>query len=70
MEAVFNTFLLLTLMVQFTEIYVFLPLSRVHLLVTKRVYPHLEKPKFQEVSLSKLYSIFTGNNVLDAPLLT
>jgi uncharacterized SAM-binding protein YcdF (DUF218 family) len=51
MEAVFNTFLLLILVVLFTEIYIFLPLSCVGLLVTKRAYPHLEKPNLQEVFL-------------------
>jgi hypothetical protein len=33
----------------------------------KEIYNHLEKPKLQEVFLSKMYSILTLKHVLDAP---
>jgi hypothetical protein len=44
----------------FLEIHVYLQFSRIGQLVT-RAYLHLEKSKFEEVSISQTYSILTGN---------
>jgi hypothetical protein len=57
-------FLLLTQMVFFWEIYVFLQLSWIGLFVGNRAYLHLETPKLQEIFLSKLTQCSLSNNVL------
>jgi heme/copper-type cytochrome/quinol oxidase subunit 1 len=46
-------FWLLTWMIFFGEIYLFLQLNRIGLYRTKRRYFHLEKDKLQDVFLSK-----------------
>jgi hypothetical protein len=53
--------LLLTQMVIFGEIHVFLQLSCIGLLVAKSAYLYLETPGLQEVFPSKMKSILIGN---------
>ena len=59
--------LLLTQIVFFREIHVFLQLNDIGLLETNRAYLHLEKAKLQEVYVPKLTHFSQGNYVLDPP---
>jgi hypothetical protein len=58
---------LLTYMVIFIEINVFLHLSRIGLLGENRAYLHLETPKFRKYSFHNIYQFTQGNNMLDVP---
>jgi hypothetical protein len=57
--------LLLTQIVFFREIHVFLQLNSIGLVETNRAYLHVEKAKLQEVSVPKLTHFLQGNHVLD-----
>ena len=52
--------LLLTQVVFLGDIHIFLPPSLIVLFRTKKAYLHLEKPKLQELFLSKTNTILTG----------
>jgi hypothetical protein len=69
METMFYVIRLLTQMVFFRKIHVFLQLSWISLVGAHRSYPHLETSKLLEVFLSKLTQFFRGNKVLDKILL-
>jgi hypothetical protein len=60
--------ILLTQMVFFWEEHVLFHISWIGIFVTKRNYIHFEKPKLQEVFLSKLAQFSQGNHVLDGPV--
>jgi hypothetical protein len=57
--------LLLSQIVFFREIHVFLQLNSIGLLETNRAYLHREKAKLQEVYVAKLTHFSQGNHVLD-----
>jgi hypothetical protein len=58
--------LLLTQLVFFWDIHVFLQLSWIGLFVTQWAFLHLKNSDFQEVFIAKTNTFFTENNVLDA----
>jgi hypothetical protein len=58
--------LLITQMVFFQKIHMFLQLSCRALFGIKTAYLHIEKPKLQDIFLSKLTQFTQGNNVLEA----
>jgi hypothetical protein len=66
-KTMFLILMLLTQVVFFWAIYVFLQLNWIGFFGANRAYLHLETPKFQEVFLSKLIQFSQGNNVIDAP---
>jgi hypothetical protein len=65
-ETMCSSILLLTPIVFFREIHVFLQVNSIGLLETNRAYLHLETFKFQELLLSKTNSVLTGSSVSDA----
>jgi hypothetical protein len=62
--------LLLTQMVFSQEIHVFLQISWIGILGTKRAYLYLENHDLQIVFLAKSFSVFTGSNMLHVAFLT